>query len=165
MDWKNHIEAAYKASAGFTQFGSLPVFAEPAKIEEIYVIENSLNCQIPMNLRDLLLQTDGVNEKMLIDGKYIASNIFIFSSKEIIEINSWFRKNEDQIRPKKSFDEVLFFGQTGVDGICFALPTSNVEGDKVGGVYAWYPIDCKFINIAETLEELTFNWPSGKLAV
>jgi len=164
MDWKKHIENAYRANDSFTTYGSLPGFAEPATLEEIREIERILKCQIPNDLKSLLMQTNGITEKMILNGGYTEINVFIFSSEEIVDINVWHRDHEEDIRPKQRFHKFIVFGQTGVDGIYFALPISNLEDTKAG-IYAWYPIDCEFITVAETLEELTFNWPSGKLSV
>ena len=63
MDWKKHIEDAYRSSDSFIENGTLPVFSNPASINELESIENSLKFMFPNDLKELLLLTDGTKEK------------------------------------------------------------------------------------------------------
>lgn len=162
MDWKKYIEDAYRSSDNFNKHGTLPIFSNPANQDELESMETSLKFVLPNDLKELLLQTDGIKEKMVLKGQYKLAGTFICSHTEILELNIWYRDNQEDLQIKHNLQEFIFFGKTGVDGIYFAFPISPMNPD---GIYAWYPIDAEFVKITDSLKDLTWLWPSDRLNV
>ena len=106
--------------------------ATPAKKSEITAAEKALGFRFPKAMRELLLETNGVN------GLY--SNP-ICSLNSIIEMNRNYR-SADCFSDRMPFDHLLFFGETG-NGDDFAFPILR-NGDVGPAVFMWeHETDCR----------------------
>lgn len=82
-----------------------PVFAEQTSSEQIDHIEQRLGQQVPDELRELLMETDGVRTER--------GETLVWSTREIIEQNTVFRTYPDFAELYMSFDQLLFIGNNG----------------------------------------------------
>jgi hypothetical protein len=88
-------------------------FASPASNSQIVAAEQALRIQLPSDLRELLLEFDGVIAHY--------SGI-VWSSSEIQKQNLMFRANKDFKELYMPFDHLLFFGaDCGGDQFAFAI--------------------------------------------
>jgi cell wall assembly regulator SMI1 len=100
-------------------------FHEPATPDQIAEVEQAFNVTLPGELKQLLLESNGVDDS--------GGGSFIFSIEEILERNLEMRQEmkEDWM----PFDHLLFFGGTG-DGDMTAFPIINGRIDKPH-VFIW----------------------------
>jgi hypothetical protein len=92
-------------------------FAVPAADSQLASLERTLGTQLPPDLRELLLESDGVK------AHYGAG--VVWPASEIQKQNQMFRTDEDFKKLYMPFDNLLFFGGDG-GGDQFAFP---IHGD------------------------------------
>lgn len=80
-------------------------FNEPASEQQLAAVEQALGVQLPQDLRELLLDSDGVR------ANYGAE--VIWSSLEIQRQNKTYRSEMDFKELYMPFDHLLFFGEDG----------------------------------------------------
>lgn len=80
-------------------------FAGPASEEEINQIERQLGQSVPVELRELLRQTDGVRADY--------GSGLVWSVQEILKANTEFRRSADFAELFMSFDQLMFMGDNG----------------------------------------------------
>jgi hypothetical protein len=100
------------------------IFYEPATFEQIAQVEKTFNVTLPDELKQLLLESNGVDDT--------GGGNFIFSTEEILKENLSMRQEVDWM----PFDHLLFFGGTG-DGDLSAFPIINGRIDRTE-VFLWY---------------------------
>jgi len=88
----------------------------PATEKEIAAAEVALNSKFPSDLRDLLLEMDGI------DGLYSDP---VCSVQQIVSMNREYR-TADYLADFLPLDDLLFFGDTG-NGDDFAFPVSQSD--------------------------------------
>lgn len=104
----------------------------PAKAEDIARAEEAVGTHFPTELRELLLETNGV------DGLY--SNP-VCPLDRIVAMNREFR-SADYLADRMPFDHLLFFGDTG-NGDDFAFPIYR-SGTVGSAVFMWeHETDCR----------------------
>lgn len=91
----------------------------PATQKQIAEVEKVLDCKLPTDLKELLLETNG-------------DNWFIFSTEQMIETNSSVRKL-DCFMP---LDCLLFFGGNGC-GDYYGYPITSQDGVRDDNVFMW----------------------------
>lgn len=101
-------------------------FAAPAVDDDIDEIEGRLGQQVPMELRDLLRQTNGVQAEW--------GSGLVWPVEEIVEQNTEFRSNTEFAELYGSFDQLVFFGDNG-GGDQFAY--IGESSGQTSGVYVW----------------------------
>jgi len=88
-------------------------FAAPATEEELQQVEAALGVSLPVHLRDLLLETDGIHDR--------TGATIVWRAEEIIKRNLYFRDSDGWEDLYMPFDHLLFFGDNG-GGDQFAYP-------------------------------------------
>lgn len=89
-------------------------FAAPAVAPDLETVEQALGIQLPQDLRELLLESDGVKA-------HYGSGV-VWSASEIRKQNELFRTDEGFKELYMPFDNLLFFGADGGgDQFAFAI--------------------------------------------
>jgi cell wall assembly regulator SMI1 len=102
-------------------------FGPPAAWAEIALAEEKLGVQFPADLRDLLLETNGVQ------GEYDLG--LIWPVEQIVADNRNFRTSENFQERYMPFDPLLFFADAG-NGDQFAFPIQK-QTVRRNDVFAW----------------------------
>ncbi|MGW4533085.1 SMI1/KNR4 family protein [Nocardia sp. NPDC004340] len=114
--WKDLIEKLYDDAE----------FVAPASDGDIDEIEGRLGQPIPVELRDLLRHTNGVQDEW--------GSGLVWPVEEIIEQNTVFRNEPDFAELYETFDQLVFFGDNG-GGDQFAYVGESPG--QAAGVYVW----------------------------
>ena len=157
-DWKEFIQALYEKK-GLSKV--IPVFYPPASQQDVDDCSSRLGVAFPNNLESLLLQTNGVSERVPTTAGEIDSGYFLFSVERILEINTSVRTaTSDYTMP---LDCLLFFAEDGFgDYFCFAVVRGQVSNPRI---YFWNHEDDSRLAIAPSLEYFIENWLLGKIKV
>jgi hypothetical protein len=92
LDWRAKIVDAYKASACDAP-PTRPSFCDGASPGEIARMEQTLACRMPMSLRSLLSQSDGVTEELEIEhNHWLVASVVIYSVDEMTDTNLFMRR-------------------------------------------------------------------------
>ncbi len=87
MDWKAKIVDIYRPRDSLVP-KARPAFRDGASEDAINHLEKSVGCRLPMRLRSLLLQSDGVTEDVEVaPNNWIEANIVIYSVDQMIDTN------------------------------------------------------------------------------
>jgi hypothetical protein len=142
--WKELIGAA---SSDFT-------FSDPAAWASVSLAESSLNVAFPAELRELLLESDGV------EGEYGLN--LIWPVERIVADNLRFRQSESFQRLYMPFSHLLFFGDAG-NGDQFAFRICANGRIERGDIFAWNHEDDSRTWVAPSLKEFFGWWAAGKI--
>lgn len=130
-------------------------FKAPATKNELQVIQEELNVELPMALAELYSETNGVY------GDYGVS--YIWSTQQLVKENMFFRtlhEYRDSMMPLHNF---LFFSDAGNgDLFGYSLLNGRVHDDNI---YVWNHEDDSRIVIASSLEEFIEGWFTGRISV
>jgi hypothetical protein len=145
MNWRDHL----------SQF-NLPVqFAEPASQPQLAAAERSLGIELPPQLRDLLLETDGIR------GEYDLP--LVWSLDRIVRDNRHFRSEASFRTLYMPFDPLLFFSDAGNgDQFAFSILAGEVRRNDI---FVWNHEDDSRTWVAANLRALLDGWISGKIRV
>lgn len=122
LSWADHIRICMPRAK----------LSAPAKAEDIALAEEALGIHFPTELRELLLETNGV------DGLYSTP---VCPLDRIVAMNREFR-SADYLADRMPFNHLLFFGDTG-NGDDFAFPISR-NGAVGSPVFMWeHESDCR----------------------
>lgn len=133
-----------------------PDFFSGATPDELATVERTLGVRLPASLTELLRESNGV---LITFGQHL-----IWSTDEITRTNLAMRTDPRYQENYMPFDQLLFFGDAGVDGIRFAFAIIGGRIDQEQ-VFAWYPIDDARTLKAYSLRAYVEGWLSGKLTV
>ena len=126
------------------------VFAAAAKESDIAQAEQLLKVVFPDVLRALLLETDGIMGQY---GPYYIWPIAMTTNRNLsMRQETYYRESYE------SFQDLLFFGEAGIDGLLFALPIERHQIVSPAPIYQWEPIDDSRVIIAPTLENYLLHW-------
>ncbi|WP_315968170.1 SMI1/KNR4 family protein [Priestia megaterium] len=129
------------------------VYGEPASIEDIEVLEKLFSIQIPKELRNLLYETNGVNDSY--------GYSLIWSIEKIIRENlNLGERLEDIYLP---FNNLLFFSDAR-NGDMFGYSISD-RSIKQNDIYLWNHGNNEQTQIAPSLNDFVEDWISGKLSI
>ncbi len=103
-------------------------------------------------------------ELMKENDHWVEINWLVWSTAEIAKENLTFRGESLQKIYKRSFEDLLFFVNAGVDGILFGYKILARRAQD-SNIYAWYPIDNEAIQVAPSLEAFFEGWLTGKIRV
>ncbi|WP_030879558.1 SMI1/KNR4 family protein [Streptomyces sp. NRRL S-1868] len=106
------------------QYGDESEVGPPATEEDLRLSEEELGTSMPSQLRELLMECDGVADAYGTD--------VIWDTRKIAQENIRFRTTSDFRDLYMPFDHLLFFGDNG-GGDQFAFPASPAKAD----VYLW----------------------------
>ena len=155
LTWRTHIIEGYASRA----HESRPEFKEGVSSGRLDEIEKALDVRIPRPLRDLLQETDGVDESLCINGEWMVVHAPVWTCDEIVAENESILRN-DPSRPRSPAApdaRPFYFADAGVDGIVFAFFV-GVEQRDDPGVYGYDPMDREWTRISPSLEEHLRGW-------
>jgi hypothetical protein len=160
-DWVGYIQDVYTLAATSEQPDIIPVFDPPVSRQLIDECEERLGVVFPNELKSLLLQTNGVREKVPTVKGEIDSGYFLLSIERILEINMLNRSQlSDYTMP---LDCLLFFAENGFgDYFAFAVVNGKVPHSRI---YFWDHEDDSRPSIAPSLEYFIKGWRLGKIKV
>ncbi len=128
-------------------------FAAPADDIELAAVEQALNVALPGDLRELLLETNGVL------GEYDLG--LVWPAERIAVDNQSFRSKEEFRELYMPFDHLLFFADAGNgDQIPFAILAGAVRRPDV---YAWNHEDDSRTWVAASLATYLEWWLTGRI--
>jgi hypothetical protein len=149
VEWTRDVEPIRDLDPG-------PDFFPGATADDLAKVERTLGVRLPESLTELLRGSNGV---LVIFGQHL-----IWSTDEIARTNLEMRSDPLYRESWMPFDDLLFFGDAGVDGISFAFAISQGRVDE-DQVYAWYPISDERRLKAHSLRGYVEGWLSGRLTV
>jgi hypothetical protein len=154
MAWREILDAAYARG----REGARPRYGPPVGADVLARAERALSCALPGELRDFLLEANGVMELINIDGRWIESMWIMWTAEELCDRNIELRRQRDEGRFPAG---ALAFADAGTDGVVFAfdLQTPNFE------VFAWHPITAECEVKARSLREFLPGWITGGISV
>lgn len=160
-DWINYIRDVYEQVAASGLSTTVPIFDSPATHQLIDDCEKRLGVNFPDELKNLLLQTNGVRERVPTVKDDTDPGYFLFSIERMLEINMFQRTQiNDYTMP---LDSLLFFAEDGIgDYFGFAVVKGRVPHSRI---YFWNHEDDSRLSIAPSLEYFIKNWRLGKLKV
>ena len=151
MDWKTLFKS---------QNGNNLSFFDPITEQELSDIKHNTGIEISGDLLELLKQTNGIMENIIVDKKCINSGFIVFNSDEIIKtykIHLSFLKEAELIPPH----QFLFFSDNGCgEGFCFITENGKIISKEIS---IYYPIENKFFIVAPDLMTWITDWYSGKI--
>ena len=149
MDWKNVFE-----NIGYEGVS----FFDPITENELMDIKISIGVEISGDLLELLKQTNGIMETMILNNTSEEIAWIIYSSVKIIEYNKihlGFLK-EAEITPPH---QLIFFSDNGCgESFGFIVKNGKIISDEIG---IYYPIDNEFKILASDLKTWAKGWCSG----
>ena len=143
--WREKIQKLSKAA----------VFKNSASESILTNLESKLNTSLPDELRELLLESDGVN------GEYGLG--LIWNSERIVSDNLNFRTNADFADLYMPFNCLLFFGDAG-NGDQFAFPIRNGQIQS-SDVFVWNHENDSRTWIAPSLGKYLEWWLDGTIKI
>ena len=160
MDWNAKIVDTYRPRDS-VEPRARPAFRCGASEDAISQLEKSVGCRLPMRLRSLLLQTDGVTEEVEVaPNNWIEASIVIYSVDQMIDTNLSVRRAYSD----RNVDRYLFFSTAGADGIQFGSIAAS-EAREDAEVFAWYSDETSDKRMANSLPTFLTNWCSGRSTV
>lgn len=130
-------------------------FNDRATEQEISELEETFDLELPMELRSLLEETDGIN--------YESGGYLIWPTTNILAENSDLRTDEIFAEYNMPFDSLIFFADAG-NGDFFGYKI-NADGEIPGDVFVWKHEDDSRICIASSLKEFIIGWTDGTIGV
>ncbi len=165
MSWCEFITDVYRTRPVDSGCVTKPAYFPAAYAHEISAAENRLRAKLPVSLRSLLQETNGVMEMLSVDGgEWHESMWLLWSITEIIEQNQFFRAETANGTNDRDFSRLLFLAGAGCDGILFAFPITG-ENDCASSVVVWHPIEDELTDIANSLEDFVAGWLTGAISV
>ena len=145
IDWKSLFGNRYKNLS----------FFDPITIKELNNIKQNTGIEISGDLLELLKQTNGIMENMIINNEIIEIGFLVYNSGKIIETHEIHLEflQKGNVNPPYNF---LFFSDNGC-GECFGFITENgrIISNKIG---IYYPINNEFNIIASNLMNWVTEW-------
>src|SRR5262245_36064830 len=128
MNWCELITDLYEADTQKSTLFHKPEFHCPATVRNIADVEEKLNVALPVSLRSLLLESDGVMAMLRIEeGDWFENMWLLWSTSEIIQQNLLFRAESTRRTYRRIFDDLVFFAGAGADGILFGFPVMETR--------------------------------------
>jgi len=145
LKWKNTIHSV----------STQVYFENPAMEEELLRIKEALNVDLPLDLLDLLQESNGVFDEF--DCPYI------WSTNQIVRDNLYFRNCEDFKDIYMPFDHLLFFSDSGCgDMFGYAILNGIIQRDDI---FVWDHESDSRKWVASSLEDFLAGWIGGKISV
>ena len=143
--WKEYIQSA---TTGYH-------FAEPTIKSDIRQIKEKLHVDLPTDLLELLNETNGVFDEF--------DCPIVWSTKQILEDNLFFRTFRDYKDIYMPFDHLLFFSDAG-NGDLFGFPILNgsIQRDDV---FVWDHESDSRNWVASSLKDFIEGWANSRISV
>jgi hypothetical protein len=165
IKWCELIAGVYDARPPEPGIVSKPVFYAAALTQNIAIAEARLDAKLPVCLKSLLLETDGVMDMLSIDGGEWFKNMWLlWPLDEIVNRNLVLRAETATGNYERGFQKLLFFADAGADGILFAFPVA-ASRECASNVVAWYPVEDELTGMSPSLEGFLRGWLVGDIAV
>ena len=143
--WKQYIQSA---TTGYH-------FAKPAIKSDIRQIKKQLHVDLPTDLLELLSETNGVFDEF--------DCPLVWSTKQIIEDNLFFRTFSDYKDIYMPFDHLLFFSDAGNgDLFGFAILNGSIQRDDV---FVWDHESDSRKWVASSLKDFIEGWANDRISV
>lgn len=153
MLWRDWISKRYVDRAEEER----PEFRDGATPERLAKLETELGLPLPASLRELLLESDGVDLWMYCQNNWFKYLTVVWSCDQILEKNR--SLNNDPQGPGRPPDMAppLFFANPGVDGVLFAVLV-NASSPADPAVYAYSPMEHEWEIQAPSLKDHLHGW-------
>lgn len=155
MNWLAHIMSCYEPQRGEKRCE----LREGASVQRLDELEAVLGMDIPAPLRELLSVTDGVDEALFVNGRWMVTQAAVWSCDEI-ERENLARRSGDHVpvRPTEPPGvKPFYFASAGVDGIVFAFFVSPSEHQDLA-VHAYDPLEREWQRISASLAVHLRGW-------
>jgi len=165
MKWSDSITGIYQTRVPQAGIVGKPRFNPPASAEDIAGAKVRLNARLPVSLRSLLRETNGVMDMIAIDGgEWFDSMWLLWTVAEIIDQNLSYRAATEDETYHRDFRKLVFFADAGSDGILFGFP---VMENRVCAprVVVWHPIEDQLGEFAASLEDFLTGWLTGASSI
>jgi len=157
--WQAFLSEVYSIRSNAPGTESRPHFYPPVSLQEFQSAESLLKQELPMELAELLRETNGVMEELSVDGRPYFDNLWLaWPIEQMLAENRSFRSPNASENAKAYSENILLFSAAGVDGILFGL---NAHGEVV----AWSPMREEFWGLADTLRDFFRGWLCGEITV
>ena len=160
MDWIPFITEIF-LKQDCSDWVLTPVFAEPALIEDIELVEGILEIAFPEELRSFLLATNGLRERMKTDKWEGDVGYVVWSIEQIEKENLFLRSYEDYRDVYMPFDHLLFVAPAG-NGDLFGYSILNGKIRRTD-IFAWNHEDDSRVWEAPSLQRFIEWWKLGKI--
>lgn len=130
-------------------------FYVPVTESQLLEVENSMNIELPVSLKELLQESNGVTDEY--------GTSIIWTLERIKKDNFEFRSNDDFKELYMPFDHLLFFSDAG-NGDQFAFPILNGKIIK-DDIYVWNHEDDSRTWISSSLSSFIKGWLNGTISV
>ncbi|RIW28940.1 SMI1/KNR4 family protein [Bacillus salacetis] len=131
-------------------------FGNPASKTDVTQLQVELNVELTKELVGLFSETNGIFD-------YYHCPL-IWSAKQVLEDNLFFRNFEEYQDLYMPFDNLLFFSDAGNgDLFCYAI-TKNGTIEKTD-IYVWNHEDDSRIWVASSLQDYIEGWLTGRISV
>jgi hypothetical protein len=130
----------------------------PASTAEIAELEQALGHPLASDLKDLLLETNGVSN-------VTASLKVVWNIQRIRESNLFFRTDEAMRDLYTSLDSLLLFNDAGTDGVHFAFRVTQSRLVPDNSVFVWDPATDSRPFKCWTLKDYLEQWTGGTLDI
>ncbi len=143
--WKNTIRSV----------STQVYFKDPATEEEVAHIKAALNVDLPLDLLELLKESNGVLDEF--------GCPYVWSTTQIIRDNQFFRNFEDYKDIYMPFDHLLFFSDSGCgDLFGYAILNGVVQRNDI---FVWDHESDSRKWVASSLEDFLAGWIGGEISV
>jgi hypothetical protein len=158
MNWRDWISSIYESRIPQPGIATKPTFYPAASAQHLAKAEVDLNASFPKSRRSLLLESNGVMEKIAINkGEYHNCMWLVWGIAEIVEQNLFYRKQTEEGIYNRDFKNMIIFTGAGVDGILFGFPVMEDCICKPE-VIVWYPISDESTLLAQSLQDFLKGW-------
>ncbi len=154
MDWIAFFRQHYSA-AGDRDPLSRPRFHRPAASAELIELESSIGKRLPVELLEILGQSDGILDELLIGEEWI-ENIWLVWP--VCELKRLVKLHRDAGVPP----EYLAFSSAGADGILFLCPLGFEQGTN-SPVFVWHPIEGTVELVVPSMASFYSGWIRGEV--
>jgi hypothetical protein len=153
MIWREWISERYADCAHEQR----PEFGDGATPERIVALEAEIGQRLPAPLRELLLESNGVDLWMHCQDRWFEFLTVVWSCDQIAEKNR--SLHADPRGPARPPDgsTALFFAEPSVDGLLFAFFV-RPSGPDDPAVYTYFPIEHKWEVQAPSLKDHLHGW-------
>lgn len=134
--------------------GEEVTFHNPAGVYHLDEAESKLGVKLPVELRELLRESNGV------EGEYGLG--LVWSIDRIVQSNMELRTNQELDSAYMPFTHLLFFADAG-NGDQFAYAISASGEIRCHDIYAWNHEDDSRTAIAPTLKAYLEGWLTGRI--
>ena len=162
IDWKTFIAECY-ATRKASEPDVVPQFYPGADEACLAAAEADLGFPLPTELRELLSQSDGVKEQLLLDDGPIEISWLVWSTEELIASNLSLR-GEAGVSAAHRLTQGIFFVNAGMGGSQLGLDGRPSDRPSCP-VFVWHPIEDRTEVLAHSLADFLTRWIQGGITL